>query len=58
MTLLVLLEWYIAPRGAEQKQALAVTLAQILGGQQGILDRGLAADFRERDLPVVSWAAY
>ncbi len=32
VTLLVLLEWYIAPRGAEQKQALVVTLAQILGG--------------------------
>jgi hypothetical protein len=31
-TLLVLLDWYIAPRGAEQKQALVVTLAQILGG--------------------------
>ena len=30
--LLVLLEWYIAPRGAEQKQALIVTIAQIVGG--------------------------
>jgi Pentapeptide repeats (8 copies) len=30
--LLVLLDCYIAPRGAEQKQALVVTLAQILGG--------------------------
>jgi hypothetical protein len=27
-----LLHWYIAPSGAEQKQALVVTLAQILGG--------------------------
>ena len=27
-----LLNWYIAPRGAEQRQALVVTLAQILGG--------------------------
>jgi hypothetical protein len=31
-TLLVVLDWYIAPSGAEQKQALVVTLAQILGG--------------------------
>jgi hypothetical protein len=31
-TLLALLDWYIAPSGAEQKQALVVTLAQILGG--------------------------
>jgi uncharacterized protein YjbI with pentapeptide repeats len=31
-TMLVLLDWYIAPSGAEQKQALVVTLAQILGG--------------------------
>src|SRR5215216_754043 len=30
--LLALLDWYIAPSGAEQKQALVVTLAQILGG--------------------------
>jgi hypothetical protein len=30
--LLVLLEWYITPRGAEQKQALIVTIAQIVGG--------------------------
>jgi Pentapeptide repeats (8 copies) len=27
-----ILHWYIAPSGAEQKQALVVTLAQILGG--------------------------
>jgi hypothetical protein len=32
VTLLALLDWYIAPSGAEQKQALVVTLAQILGG--------------------------
>jgi uncharacterized protein YjbI with pentapeptide repeats len=31
-TLLALLDWYIAPSGTEQKQALVVTLAQILGG--------------------------
>jgi uncharacterized protein YjbI with pentapeptide repeats len=31
-TLLALLDWYIAPRGAEHRQALVVTLAQILGG--------------------------
>ena len=30
--LLALLNWYIAPTDAEQKQALVVTLAQILGG--------------------------
>jgi uncharacterized protein YjbI with pentapeptide repeats len=30
--LLALLDWYIAPRGPEQKQAVVVTLAQILGG--------------------------
>jgi hypothetical protein len=30
--LLALLDWYIAPTDAEQKQALVVTLAQILGG--------------------------
>jgi uncharacterized protein YjbI with pentapeptide repeats len=30
--LLALLDWYIAPKGAEQKQAVVVTLAQILGG--------------------------
>ena len=30
--LLAILTWYIAPSGAEQKQALVVTLAQILGG--------------------------
>ena len=30
--LFILLNWYIAPSGAEQKQALVVTLAQILGG--------------------------
>src|SRR5215203_2092357 len=31
-TLLAFLNWYIAPSSAEQKQALVVTLAQILGG--------------------------
>jgi Pentapeptide repeats (8 copies) len=31
-TLLALLGWYIAPSGAEQKQAFVVTIAQILGG--------------------------
>jgi hypothetical protein len=31
-TLLALLDWYIAPSGADQKQGLIVTLAQILGG--------------------------
>jgi uncharacterized protein YjbI with pentapeptide repeats len=32
VVLLALLDWYIAPRGPEQKQALVVTLAQIVGG--------------------------
>jgi hypothetical protein len=31
-TLLAFLNWYVAPSGATQKQALVVTLAQILGG--------------------------
>jgi hypothetical protein len=31
-TLLAFLNWYVAPSGAAQKQALVVTLAQILGG--------------------------
>jgi uncharacterized protein YjbI with pentapeptide repeats len=31
-TLLAFLDWYIAPSGADQKQALVVTTAQILGG--------------------------
>src|SRR5688500_14204027 len=31
-TLLAFLNWYIAPSSAEQKQALVVTLAQILVG--------------------------
>ena len=31
-TLLSFLNWYVAPSGAAQKQALVVTLAQILGG--------------------------
>jgi hypothetical protein len=32
VTLLACLNWYIAPSSAEQKQAIVVTLAQILGG--------------------------
>jgi hypothetical protein len=32
-TLLALLDWYISPSGAEQKQALVVTLAQVLGAR-------------------------
>jgi hypothetical protein len=32
VVLLALLDWYIAPSSAEQKQAFVVTLAQILGG--------------------------
>jgi hypothetical protein len=32
ITLLALLNWYITPSSAEQKQALVVTVAQILGG--------------------------
>jgi hypothetical protein len=31
-TLLAFLNWYVAPSGAAQKQALVVSLAQILGG--------------------------